>query len=550
MICLFLTAGCGGSSDALLADIIFVNGHIVTMDENNPEVEAMAVRAGKIIAVGTTEEMERSFFYPELVDLKGKTLMPGIIESHGHLLTLGESFLKLNVMGVETPDEVVEKVKEQLQNIPTGQWLIGWGWDDGAWADNYPTNEKLNAVSPDNPTLLNGLHGFALWANDKALEIAGITKDTPNPPNGIIFKDVQTGRPTGILKDQAQQLLTKYIPPLSRQQLEEALRLAIDECVRYGCTSVHEAKTSGEMVEVFKNLKKKDELKSRIYVMLDGADAELIDPYLRKGPVIDPDHMLTIRCIKIFVDGALGSRGAAMLKPYSDAPEETGEIVTTEDELYSLTKRALQKGLQMAIHAIGDRGNRITLNAFRRALKEVPKAKDHRLRLEHAQVVALEDISQFAPLGVVLSMQPPHATSDMGWAETRVGPERIKGAYAWRSFADSGVHLTLNSDFPGETLNPFYGMYAALTRQSPEGEPAGGWYPEQCLTREEVLRGYTVEAAYSGFEEGIKGQIKPGMLADLIVLSDDILMISPREFLSLEVEQTYLGGKLVYEKEK
>ena len=343
--------------------------------------------------------------------------------------------------------------------------------------------------------------------------------------------------------------MSKYIPPLNGEQLEEALRLAIDECVRYGCTSVHEAKSSGEMVEVFQNLKNKNELKSRIYVMLDGADAELIEPYYKKGPTIDPDHLLTIRCIKIFVDGALGSRGAAMLKPYSDAPNEKGEIVTSEDELYRLTKRALQRGLQMAVHGIGDRGNRITLNAYRRAIAEVPKAKDHRLRLEHAQVTALEDIPQFAPLGVVLSMQPPHATSDMPWAETRVGPVRIKGAYAWRSFADTGVHLTLNSDFPGETINPFYGMYAALTRQNPQGQPEGGWYPEQCLTLDEVLKGYTIEAAYSEFEENIKGRIKPGMLADFIVLSDDILTIRPREFLSLEVEQTYLGGTLVYDRD-
>ena len=235
-----------------------------------------------------------------------------------------------------------------------------------------------------------------------------------------------------------------------------------------------------------------------------------------------------------------------MLEPYSDAPGETGEIVTSQEELYRLTKRALQKGLQMAVHGIGDRGNRITLNAYRQALAEVPQAQDHRLRLEHAQVTAVEDIPQFAPLGVVLSMQPPHATSDMPWAETRIGPQRIKGAYAWRSFADTGVHLALNSDFPGETLNPFYGMYAALTRRNPAGEPEGGWYPQQCLTREEVLKGYTIEGAYSEFEEKFKGKIEPGMLADFIVLSDDILAISPQEFLSLQVEQTWMGGNLVF----
>jgi predicted amidohydrolase YtcJ len=282
---------------------------------------------------------------------------------------------------------------------------------------------------------------------------------------------------------------------------------------------------------------------------LDWTDQDLIERYFRNGPDVDPEHMLTVRCVKIFVDGALGSRGAAMMEPYSDAPDEKGLIVTSEKEVYRLTSRALKSGFQVAVHAIGDLANRMTLNAFRRAIKDTHETSDHRLRVEHAQVVALEDIPKFASLGLVLSMQPPHCTSDMPWAEIRVGPDRIKGAYAWRSFLDSGVHLTLNSDFPGETLNPFYGMYAAMTRQNPEGEPEGGWYPAQCLSREEVLKAYTIEAAYSGFTEDIEGKILPGMLADFIVLSDDILSIPIREFLSLHVEQTYLGGDLVFDRQ-
>ena len=258
---------------------------------------------------------------------------------------------------------------------------------------------------------------------------------------------------------------------------------------------------------------------------------------------------MTIRGVKLFIDGALGSRGAALLEPYSDAPNTKGLIKTSEDSLSQLTVRVLQAGLQVATHAIGDLGNRITLNAYARALEDMPAAKDLRLRIEHAQVIALEDISRFAKLGIIPSMQPPHCTSDMPWAEDRVGPERIKGAYAWRSLLNTGVHLPLSSDFPGETLNPFYGMYAAETRQSPEGKPEGGWYPEECLTRKEVLRGYTTEAAYAGFEEGVKGKIEPGMLADLIVLSDDILTVPSKDLLSIKVEQTYIGGKLVYSTE-
>lgn len=528
---------------------IFVNGHIVTMDENNPEVEAMAVGSGKIISIGTTEEITNSCPDAEVIDLKGKTVMPGIVESHGHLLSLGQSFLELNVEGIETPEEAVDKVRERVCETLPGEWITGWGWDEGAWAKHYPDNRTLSKVSPENPVYLQGLHGFACWANTKALEIARITADTPNPPYGEILKDPKTGRPTGILTNKAQDLLEKHIPPLTLHQIKHALELAHEECLRNGLTTVHEAKVSSEMLEAFRSLKKKNNLKVRIYCMLDAPDKKLTEPFLKSGPEIDPDHMLTIRCIKVFVDGALGSRGAAFIQSYSDAPDVRGVIVTPEDTLYDLTVRSLKAGLQVATHAIGDLANRITLNAYMRAVEEVPSARDHRLRVEHAQVTALEDIPKFAPTGIVLSMQPPHATSDMPWAETRVGSERIQGAYAWRSFLDTGVHLTLNSDFPGETLNPFYGMYAAETRQSPDGKPEGGWYPDQCLTRKEVLKAYTVEAAYSGFEEEIKGKIGPGMLADFIVLSDDILTIPSKDLLSLRVEQTYLGGELVFDAE-
>ena len=516
------------------------------MDDANPEAEAFAIGQGKILSVGSTKKIRDSFPDTEVIDLKGQTVMPGIIESHGHLLSLGQSFLELNVEGVETPAAVIARVAERVKETPPGQWIIGWGWDEGAWARNYPANDELSRVSPENPVYLRGLHGFACWVNERALDVAGITAETPDPPNGAILKDTESGKPIGILTNEAQELVTRHIPPLSQQQIEKALQMAIEECLKHGLTTVHEARTTSVMLEAFQSLLKQDKLQSRIYVMLDWTDEDLLESYFRKGPEVDPEQMLFVHCIKVFVDGALGSRGAAMMESYSDAPEEKGLIVTSEQDLVRLTSRSLKSGLQVAVHAIGDQASRITLNAFRRAIKDVPEAKDHRLRIEHAQVVALEDIPKFAPLGIVLSMQPPHCTSDMPWAEIRVGPDRIRGAYAWRSFLDSGVHLTLNSDFPGETLNPFYGMYAAMTRQNPEGQPEGGWYPDQCLSREEVLKAYTVEAAFSGFTEDINGRILPGMLADFIVLSDDILSIPVRGFLSLQVEQTYLGGHLVF----
>jgi predicted amidohydrolase YtcJ len=551
LVCIFLllSVACEETPSSSPADTIYINGHVVTMDTKNPEVEAFAVGQGKILSIGNSEEIASAYPEADVVDLERKTVMPGIIESHGHLLSLGQSFLELNVEGIKTPGEVILKVNERVGNAPAGEWITGWGWDEGAWAKNYPDNQELSAISPENPVYLRGLHGFACWANAKALELAGIDKDTPNPENGEVIKNPQTGIPTGILTNEAQDLLTRHIPPITVSQTEKALKLAIAECLKYGLTSIHEARTTKKMLEAFRSLRDKRELYSRIYVMLDCTEQDLIETYFESGPVLDPENLLTIRCIKIFVDGALGSRGAAMLEAYSDAPDVKGLVVTPEDEVFRLSKRALQSGLQVAIHAIGDHANRITLNAFQRALEENLNVKDHRFRLEHAQVVAVEDIPKFAPLGVVLSMQPPHATSDMPWAETRVGPERIKGAYAWRTFWDSGVHMTLNSDFPGETLDPFVGMYTAMTRQTPEGDPEGGWYPEQCLQRDEVLKGYTVEAAYSGFEENIKGKIVPGMLADFIILSGDILNIPIKEFLNLKVEQTYLGGELIYERQ-
>jgi len=544
-----IISGCRERSQPPRAEKIFLNGQIITMDDNIPRVEALAVAKGKILFIGSTAEISDSYPEAEVIDLKEKTVMPGIIESHGHLLSLGQSFLELNLEGIKTPQEVIKRVQDRIRESLKGEWIIGWGWDEGAWAKNYPKNDELSRISPENPVHLRGLHGFASWVNKKALEIAGITRNTPNPLNGEIIKDVKTGQPTGILTNKAQELITSRIPPLTRDKIEMALKLAIDECLRNGLTTVHEANTTATMLEALRTLRKKNELKCRIYVMLDGTDGNLLEPFFMKGPEIDLNHMLSIRCIKIFVDGALGSRGAALLEPYSDSLDARGIIVTPEDSLYRLTVRALKSGLQVAVHAIGDRANRITLNAFRRALEEAPDIKDHRLRIEHAQVVSFDDIPKFSPSGVVLSMQPAHCTSDMAWAEARLGPERIKGAYAWRSLLNTGVHLTLNSDFPGETLNPFYGMYAAETRQTLDGKPEGGWYPLQCLTRKEVLKAYTVDSAYSGFEEGIKGKLLPGMLADFIVLSEDIITISSQKLLSLQVEKTYLGGELVYSKE-
>src|SRR5262249_22279983 len=414
-------------------------------------------------------------------------------------------------------------------------WILGWGWDEGKWASHYPTNKSLNEVSPDNPVFLVGLHGFAAWANQRALQLAGITKDTKDPENGKILRDQKTGEPTGILLNRAQELVSKHIPPLPLEQLKRGIELAAQECIRNGLTSVHEALVGSKQLQAFRELVTEGRMPLRVYVMLDGADHALVQQWLERGPEIDPRHQLTIRSFKLFADGALGSRGAALLQPYSDLPDTTGVITKPEAEVYELTRSSLKKGFQVSTHAIGDRANRMVLDAYARALKAVPEARDPRLRIEHAQVLAPEDIPRFAALGIIPSMQPTHATSDMKWAEDRLGPERIKGAYAWQSLLKTGVHLPISSDFPGETLNPFYGIYAAITRQDPQGIPSSGWYPEQRLTLDDALRGYTLEGAYAEFEEKDKGSIEKGKLADLTVISQDITRLAPKEILSVRV---------------
>lgn len=545
LLSLLLLSACSKKT----ANHIFVNGSIITMDEDELVVDAFAVADEWIIDVGTQEAMRSKYPDAEVIDFNGKTVMPGIIESHGHMLNLGRIAMRVELQGVDDPREVVRKLSDRVADTSPGEWVEGWGWDDGAWKEQMTSiSRELSSISPDNPVWFAGLHGYNGWANAKALEIAGITKDTPDPEGGEIYKDPETGAPTGILANAAQGMVTRLVPPLTVEQREKAFENAGEELLKNGLTSVHDARISKSDLDALRSLKAKNKLKVRYYVMLSCTDEELIEPYLQDGPEIDPGNWLTVRCIKVFQDGSLGTRSALMLEPYSDAPDLVGVTTTSQEKLEKLTTRSLQAGLQVATHAIGDRSNRITLDAYEAALEAVPGAKDHRLRIEHAQVTALEDIPRFAEIGVIASMQPPHATSDMPWAEDRVGPERIKGAYAWRAFLDAGVRVPLNSDFPGEPLNPFYGMYAAETRQTPDGQPEGGWYPGECLTREEVLNGYITEGAYSAFEENIKGKIAPGMLADFIVISDDIRTISSKDLLKIEVEQTYVGGKLVYSK--
>ena len=530
------------------ADLLLLDARVITMNEKQPSAQAIAIRADRIVWVGSNDEAKRLYPKPaRTIDLHGATILPGIIDAHTHLINLGQSLVRLNLKDAATEKEMVERVKNRVASAAPDEWILGWGWDEGKWASNYPSNRLLSEISPKNPVFLVGLHTFAALANKRALELAGITRDTQDPENGKILREEKTGEPTGILLNRAQALVEKHIPPMTLVQVKRAIQLAARECVRNGLTSVHEAQMTPIMLQAFRELVQEGRLPIRIYAMLDGADKNLVDEWFQRGPEIDPYHRLTIRAIKIFADGALGSRGATLLEPYTDAPQTKGVMTTSQSEVYSLTLRSLQHGFQVCTHAIGDAANRSVLDAYAQASHDTPEAHDPRLRIEHAQVLAPEDIPRFVKLGVIASMQPTHCTSDMPWAEKRLGPQRIKGAYAWRSVKDTGAHLPLSSDFPGETLNPFYGIYAAVTRQDPEGNPPGGWHPEQRLTLNEALRGYTAEAAYAGFEEQVKGSIENGKLADLTVISNDITKISPKELLSLRVLKTLVGGKIVYD---
>ena len=529
-------------------DLLLLNAHVITMAPGQPSAVAIAVSGGRIAWVGTDADARR--LYPgaaSVLDLHGATVLPGITDSHTHLMELGKSLLQLNLKDVPSDKEAVERVKQRVAAAKPGEWILGWGWDEGKWAAHYPDNRALSAVSPNNPVYLVGLHTFAAWANKRALALAGIDKNTADPENGKILRDPQTGEPTGILLNHAQKLVESHIPPMTLPQVEQAIELAARECARNGLTSVHEAKVTPIMVDAFRDLVRKNRMPLRVYAMLDGADQQMVATWLQRGPEIDPQHRLTIRAFKLFADGALGSRGAALLEPYSDAPQTRGLMTTPEPAVYDLTRRALRRGFQVCTHAIGDRANRAVLDAYEQAMREVPTARDPRLRIEHAQVLAPQDIPRFAKLGIIASMQPTHCTSDKAWAEARLGPQRVKGAYAWQSVLKTGAHLPLSSDFPGETLNPFYGIYAAITRQDPQGNPPGGWYPEQRLTLAEALRGYTLEGAFAEFDEKDKGSIEAGKLADFTVIDLDPAKVPPKDILNTRVLKTIVGGQVVYD---
>jgi predicted amidohydrolase YtcJ len=524
------------------ADLIVTGGAIHTADPDAPLAQAMAVSGGIIVAVGSAEEIEPyRGSGTASIDLGGRAVIPGLIDAHAHVFNLGMFLRTVDLVGTSGVEEIAARVREAAAGRPEGQWVLGRGWDQNDWAVQvFPTAAALDSAAPDHPVWLTRVDGHAGWANRRAMELAGITAETPDPEGGRIVRD-GAGNATGVFIDNAEDLIEAAIPAPSPDELAARLDAAQDRMVSVGLTGVHDMGTEAEEVELLREWAEAGRLLPRIVSYLDSSDTTLMSDLdsIAAAGLAGAGDRFRIRGVKFYADGALGSRGAALLEPYSDDPGNEGLLVTPPATLETQVGRARELGLQPAIHAIGDRGNQVALDAI--------AAAGGSSRIEHAQVVAPEDIPRFAELDVIASMQPTHATSDMYWAEDRVGPERIQGAYAWRRMLDAGVALACGSDFPVESANPFFGLYAAVTRQDQENLPAGGWRPGERLTREEALACFTRWVAEAAGMESEVGSLQMGKRADFLVLDRDIMDVDAEEIWRTQVLRTVIDGETVYE---
>jgi predicted amidohydrolase YtcJ len=530
------------------ADLIVTNARIYTVDETHPLADAMAVRGGKVQFVGSTgAALALKGPATRVLDLNGRTVIPGMVDAHGHVDNLGLALRTVDLTGTNSYDEVIARVAARAKNTPPGQWIIGRGWDQNDWGDTrFPTQEKLSAAVPNNPVYLTRIDGHAGLANAAALKAAGVSAATKDPEGGHIER-ASDGSPAGVFVDNAQGLIGRVIPRATRDQVKAEVQAAIAEAQKWGLTGVHDAGASAQVLDIYEELGKSGALNFRMYAMISD-DSATVARWFARGPLVGGyDNTLWIRSVKLYMDGALGSRGAALLDPYADNASTNGLLVSKPEHIEAVAERALKAGFQVNTHAIGDRANRLVLDAYEQALKTVPVA-DHRFRIEHAQIINSEDIPRFASLGVIPSMQASHQTSDMYWAGNRLGSTRVLGAYAWRSLLDNGSIIPNGSDFPVEQVNPLISFHAAFSRQDAHNWPPNGWYPEQKMTREEALRSITLWPAYAAFQESLMGSLTPGKLADFVVLDQDIMRVAPEQVLHTQVLATYVGGKPVYER--
>jgi predicted amidohydrolase YtcJ len=534
------------ATPAAPADAVFTGGTVITLDDARPRASAVAVRGGRIVAVGSDAEV-LGLASPQTrrVDLAGATLVPGLADAHLHVEGIGTARESLDLVGAASLQEALDRVARRHRELPAGEWLLGRGWDQNDWPEKrFPAAADLDRVAGDRPVYLVRVDGHAGWANGRALALAGLTAQTVDPSGGRILRD-EAGKPTGVLIDAAQRLVASSIPAPSREARKRRLAGGLRAAAEAGLTSVHDAGVDLDAVALYKELLAEGALPVRVYAMLRGPRPFLEHPGL-KPEIGLGDGMLTVRSIKVVADGALGSRGALLLEPYSDEPGSRGLLTVDPAEFDRLLGQALARGFQVNTHAIGDGANRFVLDAYARAFGAAGGGR-HRFRVEHAQVVAPADVPRFQALGVVPSVQPTHCTSDMYWATDRVGPERARGAYLWRTFLDQGVPLPAGSDAPVEAVAVVPGLYAAVTRQDAKGWPEGGWHPSERVSALEALRMFSRDAAFASFQEDELGAVTVGRRADFTVLSLDPTAVAPRDVARAAVRLTVVGGRIVFD---
>jgi predicted amidohydrolase YtcJ len=538
--------GAGLQAQERPADFVVTNATIYTADRTRPRVQALAVRDGRLLFAGSEIEA-RSLAGPttEVWDLDGATVIPGMVDAHAHLVSLGTALRTVDLVGTRSYEEVIARVAEQARTMPPGEWIEGRGWDQNDWANTaMPTHEPLSRAVGGHPVYLRRVDGHAALVNAQALARAGITRETADPTGGRILRSAD-GTPTGVLlENSAFNLVREKIPVPSQTEMRERITLAIRTANAHGLTGIHDAGVGRDTIAIYEAMAREGAFSLRNYVMISSADPKL-DSVLKNGPRLAQSERIWVRSIKISADGALGSRGAALLQPYTDDPANLGVLRAARDSVRRAAAKALAYGFQLNVHAIGDGANRQALDAFEDALRERPTA-DHRFRIEHAQILEPEDIPRFAELGVIPAMQGSHQTSDMYWAVERLGYARSLGAYAWRDLLDTGVIIPNGSDFPVESSNPLISFAAFITRQDREGWPPAGWFPAQRTTREEALYSVTLWPAVAAFMEEDTGSLTPGKYADFVVLDRDIMTVPPEQIYETRVVRTVLGGKTVF----